>query len=88
MKDMGIVTGNGEQAKELVIGKNKVYVHTDITPITVDAIGNEVTDLFQYHEIQYDKDEYIEILANQNKELNSGLTDTQLALCELYEATL
>ena len=85
---MGIVQGNGEQAKELVIGKNKVYVHTDITPITTDARGNEVTDLFRYHEIQYDKDEYIEILAKQNEELNSGLTDTQLALCELYEATL
>ena len=88
MKDMGIVTGNGEQAKELVIGKTKVYVHTDITPIATDARGNEVTDLFRYHEIQYDKDEYIEIIAKQNEELNSGLTDTQLALCELYEATI
>ena len=88
MKDMGIVTGNGEQAKALVIGKNKVYVHTDITPITEDARGNEVTDLYHYHEIQYDKDEYIEIIAKQNEELNSGLTDTQLALCELYEATI
>ena len=88
MKDMGIVQGNGEQAKELVIGKNKVYVHTDITPITTDTRGNEVTDLYQYHEIQYDKDEYIEIIAKQNEELNSGLTDTQLALCELYEATI
>lgn len=88
MKDMGIVTGNGEQAKALVIGKNKVYVHTNITPIATDARGNEVTDLYQYHEIQYDKDEYIEIIAKQNEELNSGLTDTQLALCELYEATL
>lgn len=88
MKDMGIVTGNGEQAKALVIGKNKVYVHTDITPITTDARGNEVTDLYQYHEIQYDKDEYIEIIAKQNEELNSELTHTQFALCELYEATL
>lgn len=86
MKDMGIVQGNSEQAKELVIGKDKVYVHTDIIPITTDARGNEVKDLFEYHEIQYDKDEYIELLAKQNAELTSGLTDTQLALCEIYEA--
>ncbi|NDO19441.1 hypothetical protein FMM68_07195 [Lachnospiraceae bacterium MD329] len=87
MKNIGIVRGNSEQAKELVIGKDKVYIHTDITPITTDTRGNEVKDLFEYHEIQYDKDEYIELLAKQNAELTSGLTDTQLALCEIYEAT-
>lgn len=59
MKDMGIVQGNTEQAKDLVIGKDTVYVHTDIEPITEDADGNPVEDLYQYHEIQYDKDEYI-----------------------------
>lgn len=88
MKDMGIVTGNGEQAKELVIGKDTVYIHTDITPITTDKKGNPVEDLYQFHEVQYDKDEYIELLANQNAELADGLTDTQLALCEVYEAML
>lgn len=86
MKDMGIVKGNGEQAKELVIGKDKVYVHTNITPITTDEKGNEVEDLFLYNEMQYDKDEYIELLAKQNTETARGLTDTQLALCEIYEA--
>lgn len=86
MMNIGIVQGNSEQAKELVIGKDKVYVHTDIKPITTDARGNEIKDLFKYHEIQYDKDEYIELLAKQNAELTSGLTDTQLALCEIYEA--
>ena len=80
MQDIGIVFGDGEQARELVIGKDKVYVHTDITPV---ADGE---DLFQYHEVQYDKDEYIEILAKQNAELSDSLTDTQLALCEIYEA--
>lgn len=87
MKNMGIVQGNSEQAKELIIGKDKVYVHTNITTITTDARGNKVTDLFQYNEIQYDKDEYIEILAKQNADFSSGLTNTQLALCELYEST-
>lgn len=88
MKNMGIVRGNGEQAKELVIGKDKVYVHANITPITEDSRGNTIEDLFQFNEIQYDKDEYIELLANKNTELENGLTDTQLALCEIYEQNL
>lgn len=41
-----------------------------------------------FNEIQYDKDEYIELLANKNTELENGLTDTQLALCEIYEQNL
>lgn len=88
MKDMGIVQGNGEQAKELVIGKDKVYIHTNITQITEDSKGNAVEDLFQFNEVQYDKDEYIEQLAKQNAELADGLTNTQLALCEVYENNL
>lgn len=88
MKDMGIVQGNGEQAKELVIGKDKVYIHTNITQITEDSRGNAVEDLFQFNEVQYDKDEYIEQLAKQNAELADGLTNTQLALCEVYETNL
>lgn len=88
MKDVGIVIGNGEQAKPLVIGKDTVYMHTDIEPITENSRGEKVDDLFKYHEVQYDKDEYIELLAKQNEELTAGLNDTQLALCELYESTL
>ena len=88
MKDVGIVNGNSEQAQPLVIGKDKVYVHTNITPITEDARGNAVEDLFSYNEVQYEKDEYIELLAKQNSELTDGLTNTQLALCDVYEMML
>lgn len=85
MKNVGTVYGNGEQAKALVVGKDTVYVHTDITPITEDKFGNPVEDLFSYNEIQYSKDEYIEIMVQQSEQLNSDITDTQLALCEIYE---
>ena len=83
MKHIGIVQGNSEQAKELVIGKDTVYVHTNITPVEKD--GKIVEDTFSYDEIQYDKDEYIAIMAAQNAELNASILDTQLALCEIYE---
>lgn len=67
MKDMGIVFGSAEQAVPLIIGKDTVYVHTDITPVE----GEE--GLFQYHEVQYEKDEYIKMLAEKNKTLMETL---------------
>jgi len=83
MKKIGTVYGDAEQAKPLVINKDTVYVHTDITPAEID--GKAVDELFSYTETQYSKDEYIEILAQRNEKLNSDITDVQLALCELYE---
>lgn len=81
MKDMGIVQGSPEMAVPLVVGKDTVYVHTDIQQVP-DAEGNMV---WQYHEVQYDKDEYIKLLSEKNDSLEQQLTDTQLALCEIYE---
>ncbi len=77
MKDMGIVRGSEEQAKELIVGFDTVYVHKNIIKLE-DGI-------YQYEEIQYDKDEYIELMASINKILEKQVTDTQLALTELYE---
>lgn len=60
MKDMGIIQGSAAQAVPLIVGKDTVYVHTDITPVE----GEE--GLFQYHEVQYEKDEYISKLTNED----------------------
>lgn len=84
MKFIGTVQGSSEQARPLVVGKDTVYVHTDIIPIEED--GKIVEDLFSYTEVQYGKDEYIELMAQRNEQLNNDLLDTQLALCEIYEA--
>lgn len=85
---MGIVQGSAEQAVPLVIGKDTVYVHSDIQQILEDDEGNLVMNLFQYHEIQYDKDEYIKLLSERNQLLEEQLTDTQLALVEVYETII
>lgn len=69
MKDMGIVQGSPEMAVPLIVGKDTVYVHTDIQQVP-DAEGNMV---WQYHEIQYDKDEYIRLLSEKNDELDEIL---------------
>lgn len=76
MIDKGIITGSEEQAKPLIIGKDTVYVHTNIKEVKTDIVGEEVDRLYQYHEIQYDKNEYIKIMSKE-------LTDTQLSLTDV-----
>lgn len=85
MKDMGIIQGSKEQAVPLIVGKDTVYVHTDIEQVLKDHEGNSVENLFKFHEVQYDKDEYIKIMTEQNQTIETKLTDVQLALVELYE---
>lgn len=85
MIDCGYVTGSKEQAVELIVGIDTVYVHDDIQLLKKeDEQGNPV-EVYQYHEVQYDKDEYIKVMSEKNSELENQLTDTQLALCEVYE---
>lgn len=86
MKDVGIVHGDAEQAVKLVVGPDTVYVHTDIQAKEVqDRVTGETRTEYTYHEVQYDKDEYIKLMAEQNEKLEGQITDTQLALCEAYE---
>lgn len=68
MIDVGYVTGSKAQAEPLIIGKDTVYVHTEITKIVND---NNIfdSDLYRYREIQYEKDEYIKLIADKNANL-------------------
>lgn len=65
MKDCGVIRGSEEQAKELIVGTDTVYVHFNIEETT----GENGERLFKYREIQYGKDEYIKLIGEQNKEL-------------------
>ncbi len=85
MIDKGIVRGSESQAKPLIVGVDTVYVHTNIEQVTTDAEGNSVEGLYQYNEVQYDKDEYIQIMSEKNAALEAEITSTQLALCDVYE---
>ena len=85
MIDCGYVTGSKEQAVELIVGIDTVYVHDDIQLLKKeDEQGNPV-EVYQYHEVQYDKDEYIKAMSEKNSELEEQLTDTRLALGDVYE---
>lgn len=61
MKFIANVTGSKEQAKPIIVGKDTVYVHSNIREVEIDGI-----QMYQYDEWQYGKDEYIEKISTQN----------------------
>lgn len=85
MKDIGLVTGSSAQAIPLVVGTDTVYVHSNIVKLEKDSQGNPVDDLYQYEEIQYDKDEYIHKMSEKSDAQEKNITNTMLALCDVYE---
>ena len=80
MIDKGIVQGSESQAKLLIVGVDTVYVHTNITKVETDAEGKAVEGLYQYNEVQYDKDEYIQFMSEKNTALEEQIESTQEAL--------
>ena len=70
MKDYGRVRGSKEQAKPLIIGKDTVYVHTDIVDIEDDQC--------EYNEVQYGKDEYIGLMSKKAESENADVSETMI----------
>ena len=70
--------------KNIEILKNKVFVSSNITEVEKN-FDNETYTEYEYELIEYSKDEYIKSLVQKNTELENSLTETQLALCEIYE---
>lgn len=61
-----------------------VWVNLDIHEITVTDENGSHTE-YEYNQTQYSKDEYIKLMSEQNKALENELTDTQIALCDIFE---
>lgn len=72
-----------EEPKELEILSNSVRIKSNIIPIH-EAATDETPEFigWQYDEKVYDKDEYIAYITTEQ---SRQITDTQIALCELYE---
>lgn len=69
----------------IVIDDFSVWQHTDIQEIS-ENIGEENEFVgYEYGMIQYTKDEFILNQAAENEALQQQITDTQIALCEVYE---
>ncbi|MBD5083003.1 MAG: hypothetical protein HDT34_02360 [Clostridiales bacterium] len=70
--------------KEIEIDEYSVWVNSDIKEITVTD-ENGIHTEYEFNQKQYTKDEYIQLIDENNKQLEDKLTDTQLALCDVYE---
>lgn len=83
MKNYGLQR-SAVEPKAVEITESKVFVATDIEQITLTMDEQEVQE-YQFNLVEYDKDEYIKIISEKNEELEQQMTDTQLALCDVYE---
>lgn len=69
----------------IVIDEFSVWQHTDIQEI-YENVGEENEFVgYEFNMVQYDKNEFILKQAEENSALSQQITDTQLALCEVYE---
>ncbi len=71
---------------ELELTETKVFVASNITPVNEpDTEDQPGFTGYEFGLVEYDKDEYIKLQAEHNAALEQQMTDTQLALCEVYE---
>lgn len=71
---------------ELELTETKVFVASNITPVNEpDTKDQPGFTGYEFDLVEYDKDEYIKLQAEHNAALEQQMTDTQLALCEVYE---
>ena len=74
---------SGAMPKDIRILSDKVLIASDIKTLQIPNIGGngEETEMYEYTQTEYTKDEYIGLL-------NEQVTDTELALTELYEGLI
>lgn len=69
----------------IVIDEFSVWQYTNIQEIS-ENVGEENEFVgYEFTMIQYSKDEFILQQATDNAALQQQITDTQIALCEVYE---
>ena len=71
---------------ELELTETRVFVSSNIIQINETRTEEQPGFVgWEFDLIEYTKDEYIKIQAEKNAVLEQQVTDTQLALCEVYE---
>lgn len=86
MKKLKDVIGSKEASKELIIGKDTVYIHTNIRPYGDEK--EEKSELYIYDEVQMSLHEYLEMKEKELAMLSNtqGLTEDLLQeiILEMY----
>lgn len=70
--------------EQKVIDEYSVWVNTDVEVVAVSDEEDERVE-YEYTQTRYTKDEYIKLMDDKNTQLEEQLTDTQIALCDVYE---
>lgn len=72
--------------EEIEITETRVFAASDISTVTEpETDGQPGFSGYEFTLTEYGKDEYIRIQAERNQTLEDELTNTQVALCEVYE---
>ena len=66
------------------ITETKVFVASNAEQYSEVIEGETVTG-WEFDYTEYEKDEYIQALKTENETLEADITNTQLALCEVYK---
>lgn len=80
MIELKNVRGSQETVPQLEVNIDTVYTRTGII-----AIDEPDFKGWQYDEIQYSKNEYIELMGEKNQALEGQILESKLAMAELVE---
>lgn len=85
MKKIKDVIGSKEASKELIIGKDTVYIHTNIRPyVDKNEIDKEnKSELYIYDEIQFTLHEYLELKQQEIDLMTKAQNSTEDLLQEI-----
>lgn len=78
------VIGSIKNKKDIDIYKTIIYKRFNFRDY-LNEDGSVSKDMIIYDEIQYNKEEFLDLLVTENKELTEQLLDTQLMIIENYE---
>ncbi len=70
--------------EHLFIDEKSVWVAENIKEVELELESESYVE-YEFDQTRYSKDEYVALLSNKNAGLEVQVTDTQLALCEIYE---
>ena len=70
---------------EIVIDEFSVWENSNIKAVS-ENVGSENEFVgYEFNMVQYDKNEFILKQAKENSELSEQITQTQVALCDVFE---
>lgn len=74
---------------ELELTETKVFVASNITPVNEPDTDERPGFIgFEFQLVEYEKDEYIKMIDEKNKSLETQVDNTMIALCEIYETMM